>query len=212
MELPETGTTSPGARRGRDLKMAGRTLAAYKKTPSEPAEAWCFSMRVASCFSLLCGAPGRREAKPRSFVSGIVAIGSRPSVPSRLLHVGDDTVCTGLSTLTTFAAGRFCASFRGCGDICLMASRSSGTEGSHIGQRRSRPGLLNVAGSSSSGCHLTPQTSIRSRRSGVTPSMGTWRTSLPTTFRTSTNTPFSPPWPGRKAKVGSFPRFSEQQD
>jgi hypothetical protein len=210
MELSETGTERPGARRRRHSEMAGRTLAPYKKTPSEPEEAWSFSMRAASCFSRLCGAPGRPEAKRLSFVSGIVVIGSPPSVPSPLLHVGRDTVSTGLSTPTTLAAGRFWASFRVCGDICPMALRSSGTEDSRIGQRGSKSGLLNAGGLSSSGCQLTPQTSIRSRQSGVTPSMGTWRTSLPTTFRTS-NRPSCPPWPGQKAKNTCFRPSSEQQ-
>jgi hypothetical protein len=207
--LPETGTTSPGTRRGHDPEMAAGTLATHKKTPSEPEEARSFSMRVASCFSLLCGVPGRREAKRRSFASGIVAIGSRPSVPSRLLHVGGDMVSTGLTTLTTFEARRCCVSFRLCGDICPMASHSSGTEDNPIGQRRLEPGLLNVDGSSSSGCHLTPQTSIRWRQSGVTPSMGIWRTSLPTAFRTS-NTPSSPLCPGQEARDACSRPSSEQ--
>ena len=210
MELPETGTASPGAGRGRHSEMAGRTLAPYKKTPSEPAETWSFSMKAASCSSLWCGAPGRREAKRRSFVSGIVATGCRRSVPSRLLPTGGDTVFTGLSTLRTFAARRSCVSFGNCGDICPTASHSSGTEGSRIEQRGSKPGLLNVGGLLSSGYHHMLRSSIRWRQSGVTPSMGIWRTSLPTAFRTS-KTPSSPRWPRQRVKDACSRRFSERQ-
>lgn len=210
LELSETRAASPGARRGGHREVANGTLAPYKKTPAEPAERSYFSMKVASCSNRWSDAPGHREARRRFCDSGTVATDSRPSVQSRLLRTAGAMACTGLSTLTISGAEKSSNSFRDCGDICRRDSRSFGTADNRTEQSWSRTGSHVAGASLSSGCHPTRQISTRWRRSGATPSTGTWRTMLPTAFKISNN-PSSLPWSGRKVRVACFRRSSEPQ-
>lgn len=191
--------------------MADGALAPYKKTPAELAETWSFSMKAASCSSRWSDEPGHRGARRRSFANGIAAIDSRPSAQSRLPRIVDDMVCTGLNTDTISGAEKSFTSFRDFCDICRRDSRSFGTADSRTGRSWSRTGLSDDGGLSPSSCHPTHRISTRWRRSGVIPSMGTWRTMLPTAFRTLNNLS-SPPWSGPKVNGDYYPHSSRLQD
>jgi len=211
MELSETRAASPRARRGGHREVADGALAPYKKTPAEPAEAWSFSMKAASCSSRWSDEPGHRGARRRSFANGIAAIDSRPSAQSPLPRTVDDMVCTGLSTDTISVAEKSFTFFRDCCDICRRDSRSFGTADNRTARSWSRTGLNDGGGLSPSSCHPMHRILTRWRRSGAIPNMGTWRTMLPTAFRTLNN-PSSPPWAEPKVKGDYYPRSSRRQD
>jgi hypothetical protein len=211
MELPETGATSPGEGREGHREVADGELAPYKKTPAGPEGAWSFSMKAASCSNRWFDVPGRHEARRQSFANGIVAIDSRPSAPSRLLRGDDAMVFTGLSILTIFGVERCFGSFKDCGVICRKDLPSFGIGDRCTEQNWSRTGLRGKDGLLSSLCLPTRRISTRWRRSGVTPSIATWRTTLPIIFKNS-NKPSSPPWCAPEGKAHCSRHSSEVQD
>jgi hypothetical protein len=179
--------------------MAEGALAAYKKTPEEPVEAWSLWMRAALCSSRWFGVPGPLAGKRRSCANGIGVTGSRPSAQSPWHLVDGGLAFIGLSIPITSATQKCLDSFRGSGDICRRDLRSSGTGGSPIGQSRSKRGLESVTGSWSSGCPLTLRISTPWKWFGAIPSMG----SLPTTHQralTSLNKRLSTPCSERKVR------------
>lgn len=142
VELPEIGTTRPRAGREADRGMADGALAAYRKTPTAPAEMWASSMKVALCSSRWSGAPGRLVVRRRSFNNRIVAIDSPRSVQLWSLLKDIGTASTGRNTRTTSETGMSSTFFRSFAGTCHTGSPSSESVGSLIGPSWSRTGAI----------------------------------------------------------------------
>lgn len=103
-------------------------MAPYKKTLSDVASHWCFSMRAALCWFLPSPGRGRREDKRPSCVARAVGIRCRPSRRSACRRGGSGWrfIFDSMST-KTFVPRKWFSSSGICADISGKASSWYGT-------------------------------------------------------------------------------------
>lgn len=115
-----------GAGRGRARTMAGRALAAYKKTLGAPVDRSCSWMKAASCCSPSSAGPGRLGGRRRSSGSGSAETNSRRSALTVAPHRRRFGLHWALYRHNIRSAEVFRFLFRPRTGICPTASPSSG--------------------------------------------------------------------------------------
>lgn len=105
MELPETGTPRPAARRRKNHPLEALPMASYKKTRQNVVPTWSFLMKAAFCSSPQSGEPGLPRGKHLTCTITTNETGFPPSAPSRYPRKESELLCiSGTSTEFSMAS------------------------------------------------------------------------------------------------------------